>query len=124
MLNLDTTAVIHRQDDLDRIPEEDELVKSNMKMDAAGLIREATTCNRCHVNHGKVRMTGDEFKEGIKRLGLTQTRLAQILGCDRGTLIARCKMDVVDAPYRYIMLGMLAEKSACDLVLAVGSINI
>lgn len=68
-------------------------------------------------------MTGKEFQEGIKRLGLTQTRLAQVLGCDRGTVIARCKMDVVDVPYRYIMLGMLAEKAASDLVLAVGSIS-
>lgn len=68
-------------------------------------------------------MTGKEFQEGMKRLGLTQTRLAQVLGCDRGTIIVRCKMDVVDAPYRYIMLGLLAEKAASDLILAVGSIS-
>jgi len=30
---------------------------------------------------------------------------------------------VVDEPYRYIMLGVLAEKAASDLVLAVGSIS-
>jgi transcriptional regulator with XRE-family HTH domain len=68
-------------------------------------------------------MTGKEFQEAMKRLGLTQTRLAQVLGCDRGTIIARCKMDVVDVPYRYIMLGLLSEKAASDLVLTVGSIG-
>lgn len=65
-------------------------------------------------------MTGDEFKNSIKRLGLNNTRLAEILGCDRATITARCKMAEVDVPYRYIMLGMLAERAARDLVLAVG----
>lgn len=66
-------------------------------------------------------MTGQEFEAAMKRLGLTQTRLAEILGCDRGTIAARCKAAEVDTQYRYIMLGMLAEQSAKDLILAVGS---
>ena len=45
-------------------------------------------------------MTGKEFQEEMKRLGLTQTRLAQILGCDRGTIIVRCKMDQVQSALR------------------------
>lgn len=67
-------------------------------------------------------MTGTEFEAGMKRLGLSQTRMAEILGCDRGTIAARCKADQVDTQYRYIMLGMLAEQSAKDLILAVGSV--
>lgn len=66
-------------------------------------------------------MTGDEFEAGMKRLGLSQTRMAELLGCDRGTIAARCKATVVDAPYRYIMLGMLAEQAARALILAVES---
>lgn len=66
-------------------------------------------------------MTGKEFEDGIKRLGLTKTRLAEILVCDRGTITDRCKADVVDSKFRYIMLGMLAEQAASNLVLAVGS---
>lgn len=66
-------------------------------------------------------MTGKEFEAGMKRLGLSQTRMADILSCDRGTIAARCKAEVVDEPYRYIMLGMLAEQAASALVLAVES---
>lgn len=66
-------------------------------------------------------MTGQEFEAGMKCLGLTQTRMAEILRCDRGTIAARCKMEEVDPQYRYIILGMLAEQAAKDLILAVGS---
>lgn len=66
-------------------------------------------------------MTGKEFAAGMKHLGLSQSRMAEILGCDRGTIAARCKADVVDESYRYIMLGMLTEQAASALVFAVGS---
>lgn len=68
-------------------------------------------------------MTGQEFEAGMKRLGLSQTKMAEILGCDRGTIAARCKAEQVDVAYRYIMLGMLAEQAAQNLILAVGSIS-
>lgn len=64
-------------------------------------------------------MTGQEFRAAIKRLGLTQTSLAKLLRCDRGTIIARCNMETVDVQHRYIMLGLLAEKAANDLIMAV-----
>ena len=66
-------------------------------------------------------MTGKEFAAGMKHLGLSQTKMAEILGCDRGTISTRCKADLVDEPYRYIMLGMLSEQAANSLILAVGS---
>lgn len=66
-------------------------------------------------------MTGLEFEAGMKRLGLTQTKMAEMLGCDRGTIAARCRAELVDPAYRYIMLGMLAEQAANNLVLAVRS---
>lgn len=68
-------------------------------------------------------MTGKEFEAGMKHLGLSQTRMAEILRCDRGTIAARCKAALVDESYRYIMLGMLAERAANALVLAVGSVS-
>lgn len=64
-------------------------------------------------------MTGQEFEAGMKHLGLSQTKMAELLGVDRGTIAARCKADVVDEPYRYIMLGMLSEAAAQALILAV-----
>ncbi len=57
----------------------------------------------------------------MKRLGYSQTRLAERLGVHRDTIAARCKAPVVDELYRCVMLGMLAEQAAGALVLAVGS---
>lgn len=64
-------------------------------------------------------MTGSEFQQAMKQLGFTQVSLASRLGCNRDTIAARCKADVVDEPYRLIMLGLLTEKAAHDLVAAV-----
>lgn len=64
-------------------------------------------------------MTGNEFEAGMKRLGFSQTKLAEKLGVDRGTIAARCKATTVDESYRYIMLGLLAEAAAASLVAAV-----
>jgi len=66
-------------------------------------------------------MTGSEFEAGMKRLGYTQTKLADRLGVHRDTIAARCKAVKVDELYRCVMLGMLSEQAANDLVLAVGS---
>lgn len=66
-------------------------------------------------------MTGKEFEAGMKRLGYSQTRLADRLGVHRDTIAARCKAAEVDELYRCVMLGMLAEQAAGALVLAVGS---
>lgn len=66
-------------------------------------------------------MTGNEFETGMRRLGYTQTKLAARLNVHRETIAARCKAVEVDELYRCVMLGMLAEKAAGDLVLAVES---
>lgn len=64
-------------------------------------------------------MTGSEFEAGMRRLGLSQSGLAEKLGVHRDTIAARCKAAVVDESYRYIMLGLLAEEAARALVSAV-----
>ncbi|HEY0843400.1 hypothetical protein [Methylotenera sp.] len=64
-------------------------------------------------------MTGSEFEQGMKHLGLSQVKMAEKLGIDRGTIAARCKADVVDESFRYIMLGMLSEAAAISLISAV-----
>lgn len=64
-------------------------------------------------------MTGKQFELGIKRLGLTRSSMATALGCNRSTISARCKAEIVDEPFRYIMLGMLAERAAKDLLHAL-----
>lgn len=68
-------------------------------------------------------MTGKEFEAGMKRLGYSQTKLAERLGVHRDTIAARCKTPAVDELYRVAMLGMLAEQAAGALVLAVGSVS-
>lgn len=65
-------------------------------------------------------MTGNEFERGMKHLGLSQVKMAELLDVDRGTIAARCKADVVDESFRYIMLGMLSEAAAKSLIDAVG----
>lgn len=65
-------------------------------------------------------MTGIEFQQGMKRLGLSQVALADKLGLTRSTISVRCNADVVDEPYRYIMLGMLSEEVAQSLVVSMG----
>lgn len=69
----------------------------------------------------KHQMTGKEFEAGMKRLGYSQTKLAERLGVHRDTIAARCKAVEVDELYRCVMLGMLAEHAASALILAVGS---
>lgn len=66
-------------------------------------------------------MTGSEFEAGMKRLGYSQTKLADRLGVHRDTIAARCKATEVDELYRCVMMGMLAEQAAAALVLAVES---
>lgn len=64
-------------------------------------------------------MTGEEFEAGMRRLGLTQTRMADLLNCNRATISARCRAEVVETQWRYIMLGMLAEDAVRGLASAV-----
>lgn len=75
---------------------------------------------------GRGAATGTQFEAGIKRLGISRTRLAEILGCDRGTIAERCKAEVVDIQWRYVMLGLLAADAAGELVgfVGIGSENI
>ena len=65
-------------------------------------------------------VTGEEFEAGIKRLGITKMRLAEIMGCDRGVITERCKAPVVDGRWQYILHGLLAESAAGALVTSVG----
>lgn len=64
-------------------------------------------------------MTGKEFEAGMKRLGMGQSDLARALGVHRQTIAAKCAAAEVEALYRAAMLGLLAEKAAGLLVVAV-----
>lgn len=64
-------------------------------------------------------MTGQEFEAGMKRLGLGQSELARTLGVHRQTIAAKCAAAEVEPLYRAAMLGLLAEKAAGLLVVAV-----
>jgi predicted transcriptional regulator len=64
-------------------------------------------------------MTGQEFEQGMKHLGLSQVKMAEKLDVDRGTIAARCKAGVIDESFRYIMLGMLSEAAAKSLISVV-----
>lgn len=70
-------------------------------------------------------MTGSEFREAIKRLGLTQKDVANRLGVNQDTITARCRDAELPPLYRYALLGLQAEalKPVLDnLSLAIGSI--
>lgn len=64
-------------------------------------------------------MTGQEFEAGMKRLGMGQSDLARALGVHRQTIAAKCVAVEVEPLYRAAMLGLLAEKAAGMLVVAV-----
>lgn len=61
-------------------------------------------------------MTGKEFEKAINAAGYSQRKLAELLGVDRKTIGARCLADEVDSLFAYAVLGVLAEKSARQLV--------
>jgi len=64
-------------------------------------------------------MTGKEFEAGMKRLGMSQAELARTLGIHRQTIAAKCIAAEVEPLYRAAMIGLLSEKSAGLLVVAV-----
>lgn len=64
-------------------------------------------------------MTGQEFEAGMKRLDMGQSELARALGVHRQTIAAKCATAEVEPLYRAAMIGLLAEKAAGMLVVAV-----
>lgn len=68
-------------------------------------------------------MTGKEFEAGMKRLDMGQSELARVLGVHRQTIAAKCAAVEVEPLYRAAMIGLLAEKAAGLLVVAVEQSN-
>lgn len=64
-------------------------------------------------------MTGQEFEAGMKRLDMGQSDLARALGVHRQTIAAKCAAAEVEPLYRAAMLGLLSEKAAGLLIVAV-----
>lgn len=64
-------------------------------------------------------MTGKEFETGMNRLNMVQADLARALGVHRNTIAAKCIAAEVEPLYRAAMIGLLSEKAAGLLVVAV-----
>lgn len=54
-------------------------------------------------------MTGQEFENWIKHIGLKKSDVAKRLGVDPDTITARCKDEKIPQLYAYALMGLAAE---------------
>lgn len=54
-------------------------------------------------------MTGNEFSAGMRRLGLSNARMAEMVGCESETIAAMCQAEIVDPVYADDLMGLLIE---------------
>ena len=65
-------------------------------------------------------MTGQEFKKAIKAAGFSQGEFAAAMGVHRTTIGERFKLAVVEPYWVHALAGLVAARSAAEIVALVG----